>query len=105
MQHKIERIKGLTLLNSLSDETIVSNIEKRRFKVTTYKKNSIIHLEGDRCTRLEIIISGGVIIDSIDEDGNLLTISDFFRNDILGGHLLFSKKPYYPMKIGRASCR
>lgn len=99
MQHKIERIKGLTLLNSLSDETIVSNIEKRRFKVTTYKKNSIIHLEGDRCTRLEIIISGGVIIDSIDADGNLLTISDFFRNDILGGHLLFSKKPYYPMTI------
>ncbi|TAH74716.1 MAG: Crp/Fnr family transcriptional regulator [Anaerolineaceae bacterium] len=99
MQHNIEQIKDLTLLNSLSDEVITSNIKNKKFKLTSYKKNSIIHFDGERCTKLEIILSGKVVIDSIDEDGNLLTISNFYNNDILGGNLVFSRNPYYPMTI------
>lgn len=33
----------------------------------------------------------------IDESGNLLTIAEFYKDDILGGNLIFSKNPYYPM--------
>lgn len=99
MQHDIKQLKDLTLLNSLSDEAIASNLKNSAFKVNSYKKNTIIHFEGERCTKLEIILSGKVVIDSIDKDGNMLTISDFYSNDILGGNLVFSKNPYYPMTI------
>lgn len=99
MQDNIEQFKDLTLLDSLSDQIIASNIKNRKFKVTPYKKNSIIHFEGARCSKLEIILSGKVVIDSIGEDGKLLTISNFYKNDILGGNLLFSREPYYPMTI------
>lgn len=99
MQYYIEQIKGLTLLNSLSDEVVTAYIKNRKFKVTPYKKNGIIHFDGERCTKLEIIVNGRVVIDSIDEEGNLLTISNFYSNDILGGNLVFSRNPYYPMTI------
>lgn len=103
MHHNIEQIKDLTLLNSLSDEVIISNIINRKFKFTSYRKNNIIHFDGERCSKLEIILNGKVVIDSIDEDGNLLTISNFYRNDILGGNLVFSKNPFYPMTISAQS--
>ncbi len=99
MKDNIERIKNLSLLKSLSEEVIISNLKKRKFKIASYKKNSIIHFEGERCTKIEIILSGRIVIDSIDEDGKLLTISNFYNNDILGGNLVFSKNPYYPMTI------
>ena len=99
MKDNIERIKNLSLLKSLSEEVIISNLTKRKFKIASYKKNSIIHFEGERCTKIEIILSGRIVIDSIDEDGKLLTISNFYNNDILGCNLVFSKNPYYPMTI------
>ena len=99
MKDNIERIKNLSLLKSLSEEVIISNLKKRKFKIASYKKNSIIHFEGERCTKIEIILSGRIVIDSIDEDGKLLTISNFYNNDILGGNLVFSKNPYYPDHI------
>ncbi len=99
MQDNIKEIKELTLLNSLSDEIIAYNLRKIKFKISRYKKNSVIHFEGEKCIKLEIILSGRIVIDSIDKDGNLLTISNFYNNDILGGNLVFSRNPYYPMTI------
>jgi CRP-like cAMP-binding protein len=46
-----------------------------------------------------VILYGKIVIDSIDVDGNLLNISDFYGNEIIGGNLIFSKNPYYPMTI------
>ena len=71
----------------------------QKFKVTSYKKSSVVHFDGETCNKLEIILSGKVVVDRIDESGNLLTISEFYNDDILGGNLLFSKNPYYPMTI------
>ncbi len=54
---------------------------------------------GEICSKLEIILSGKVVIERIDESGNLMTIAEFFSGDILGGNLIFSKNPYYPMTV------
>lgn len=99
MDYSLKQTKDLILLNSLSNDVITTNFNNGKFKVTPYKKNSIIHFEGERCSTLEIIISGRVVIDSIDEDGDFFTISNFYSNDILGGNLVFSKNPFYPMTI------
>ena len=90
-------IKNTTLLNSLSPENISLYLANGAFKVQTYAKNSIVHFEGDRCFKLEIILTGKVVVARIDESGNLLTIAEFYKDDILGGNLMFSKNPYYPM--------
>ena len=40
-----------------------------------------------------------MVIERIDESGNLMTIADFYGGDVLGGNLMFSKNPYYPMTV------
>lgn len=99
MVNDISLIRKITLLNSLSDEIIHTNLKNGKFTIVSYKKNSVVHLDGETCSKLEIILSGKVVIDCIDESGNLLTISEFHRDDILGGNLLFSMNPYFPMTV------
>lgn len=99
MQQYSNFIKNTTLLNSLSDENILANLNNGKFKVVSYKKNSVVHFDGEPCNKLEIILSGKVVVERIDESGNLLTISEFYNDNILGGNLLFSKNPCYPMTV------
>ena len=99
MTKNINLIRSTTLIKSLSGEDILTNLKSGKFKVTSYKKSSVVHFDGERCSKLEIILSGKVVVDRIDKSGTLLTISEFYNDDILGGNLLFSKYPYYPMTV------
>ena len=99
MIKNINLIKNTALIKFLSDEDILTNLKSGKFKVTSYKKSSVVHFDGETCNKLEIILSGKVVVDPIGESGNLLTISEFYNDDILGGNLLFSKYPYYPMTV------
>ena len=99
MIKNINLIKNTALIKFLSDEDILTNLKSGKFKVTSYKKSSVVHFDGETCNKLEIILSGKVVVDRIGESGNLLTISEFYNDDILGGNLLFSKNPCYPMTV------
>ena len=99
MLHNIYLMKQIPLLQSLSEEDMLDKLRNGTFKVTRYKKNSIVHFDGEKCTKFEVILSGKIAVDHIDESGRLLTISEFNTNDIIGGNLVFSKQPYYPMTI------
>ena len=95
----LNEMKQTTLLNSLSAEEISCYISDRSFKISNYGKNNIVHFSGEVCSKLEIILSGRIVVERIDESGNLMTIAEFLSDDILGGNLLFSKNPHYPMTI------
>lgn len=97
MNPYLKLIENTTLLSTLPSDYIKLHLANGNFKVKTYTKNSIIHFEGDHCFKLEIVLTGKVVVARIDESGNLLTIAEFFQNDILGGNLMFSKSPYFPM--------
>lgn len=97
MNPYLKLIENTTLLSTLPSDYIKLHLANGNFKIKTYTKNSIIHFEGDHCFKLEIVLTGKVIVARIDESGNLLTIAEFFQNDILGGNLMFSKNPYFPM--------
>jgi len=88
-----------TLLNTVPTEKINSYLSDGSFKVGAYGKNTIVHFSGEICNKLEIILEGIVHVERIDESGNLMTIAEFCNDEILGGNLLFSKNPYYPMTI------
>ncbi len=88
-----------TLLSTLSADEIRQNLREGHFKIVSYKKNSVVHFDGEHCTKLDVILSGRVVVERIDVSGDLLVISDFYSDDILGGNLLFSSNPYYPMTI------
>ena len=95
----LKQMKQSTLLSSLSAEEMKSYISDRSFATKVYKKNNIVHFSGEICSKLEIILSGRVVVERIDESGNLMAVAEFLGDDILGGNLLFSKNPHYPMTI------
>lgn len=98
MQHK-KLLKNSALLNVLRPEEIQSHLNSGRFRIASYCKDVIIHLENEPCTKLEIILTGRVAVERIDESGGLLTIAEFLHDDLLGGNLLFSKNAFYPMSV------
>ncbi len=95
----LELIRSSPLLDSISSEDIKTFLSNGKFRVVQYKKDSIVHFDGEVCDKLEIILSGKTIIDRIDESGNLLNITDFSDGDILGINLMFSTDPYYLMTV------
>lgn len=99
MNQHMNLIGKCTLLDSIPAEDINSYISDGSFKISAYGKNSIVHFSGEICLKLEIILSGKVTVEHIDEYGNLMNIAEFYSNEILGGNLLFSKNPHYPMTI------
>lgn len=96
-ENSLYLINQTRLLDSLSPEEIKIYLDDGSFKVTTYGKNNVVHFDGEVCSKLEIILKGNVVVERIDESGNLMTIAEFFNDDILGGNLMFSKNPRYPM--------
>ena len=95
----LKEMKQTVLLKSLSADEIRPYLAEGRFKISSYGKNSIVHFVGEICSKLEIILTGGVVVERIDESGNLMTVAEFLSDDILGGNLLFSRNPHYPMTI------
>ncbi len=69
------------------------------YSTAYYRKGNIIHFEREVCCTFDVILEGEVYIQKIDENGNVLTVAEFRKGDNLGGNLLFSKNPYYPMMI------
>jgi CRP-like cAMP-binding protein len=99
MNKQISLIRKCISLSAIPAKDINSFLGDGSFKISTYSKNNIVHFTGEACLKLEIILSGKVTVDRIDESGSLMTIAEFYDNEILGGNLLFSRNPHYPMMI------
>lgn len=99
MKKYLKQIGQIDLMKSINPQDIESYLTEGSCAVTQYGKDNIVHFVGDICSKLEIILSGRVVIERIDESGSLMTIAEFFGGDVLGGNLMFSKNPYYPMTV------
>jgi len=99
MKNYLELMLQIDLIKSIDPKEIESSLTKGSCKIAEYGKNNIVHFVGEVCSKLEIILAGKVVIERIDESGNRMTIAEFFSEDVLGGNLMFSKNPYYPMTV------
>jgi CRP-like cAMP-binding protein len=95
----IEALVESPILSAFSREELEALLSLGKIKIKSYKKEAILHFDGEPCTCMELIIEGRVSIDRIDSAGNLLTISDFSEGDILGGNIMFSSHPVYLMMV------
>lgn len=99
MRKHPELTRDIGLLKSVTPEEIEAYLADKSFKTAEYRKNNIVHFAGEACSKLEIILSGKMVIERIDESGSLMAIAEFMSGDIIGGNLVFSKNPYYPMTV------
>ncbi|MCB2291150.1 Crp/Fnr family transcriptional regulator [Clostridium sp. CS001] len=95
----IPLLKTIDLFKDISFKDIEYLFTKDLYEIKKYKKNSVIYFQNERCTQFDIILNGTIIVQEIDSQGNVLTISNFTVGDVLGGNLLFSHKNFYPMTI------
>lgn len=89
----------INILKRISDDYIIMAVEKNEFIYRDYEADNVIHLQEELCVAIDVIVDGMVRVERLDEDGETLTISDFYRGDVLGGNLIFSGNPRYPMII------
>ncbi len=88
-----------TILSSLPPKLVDDYLINNRIHIQSYNKNQIIHLEGEVCQQIEIILEGQIVIERIGIDGDLMTINHFHQGDIIGANLIFSSTDHYPMTI------
>lgn len=92
-------LKITGLFNGFSTLELNGLFKTNQYTISKYKKNAIVHFESEKCTSWDIILKGEVTVQKIDEKGNVLTVANFRVGENIGGNLLFSKQPYYPMSI------
>lgn len=91
---------NFSLLKTIPESYWEQNLNaNKQIQVKKYTHGEIIHFDGDCCSSIDVILNGQVVIERIDDAGNLMRITEFFPDDILGGNLLFSKNPCYPMMV------
>lgn len=99
MKNYMNFLRNMDLFKDLSSEDIDSVFTKNLYEIKNYRKNFVIYFQNERCTSFDLILKGTILVQRIDSNGNVLTISDFTVGDVLGGNLLFSNKNFYPMTI------
>lgn len=103
MSIQFEQLHEFPLIKALQLDVLKAYMQDFSIRTVSYGKDEVIHFDGDHCYDLEVIVKGHVIIERIDQEGNLLTITEIFPGDIIGGNLLFSKNPYYPFTVSAKS--
>lgn len=87
------------LLNTIPEEFYKAFLNRGEILQRTFQREQILHFEEEICAGLEIVLSGEIHIERMDENGYVLIVSRFLPGDILGGNLLFSRVPTYPMLV------
>ncbi|WP_346877006.1 MULTISPECIES: Crp/Fnr family transcriptional regulator [unclassified Clostridium] len=95
----ISVLENTELFKDISMSTINHLFVQDSFNIKTYKKNSVIYFQNEKCVTFDIVLKGIVSVQSTDEKGNYISISDFTIGSELGGNLLFSHKNFYPMMV------
>lgn len=93
----IDFVSKLNFFINIDKMEINTWLESAECTVLSYKKGDIVYLENDACKTMDIVMSGMVSLQKIDENGNVLTIANFTKTDVLGANLLFSANSFYHM--------
>jgi CRP-like cAMP-binding protein len=99
MKNLIKILNNVDLFQSFSEDELNKIFNKNNCNHKSYKKNSIIYMQNEKCKTLDVILEGMISIQKIDSEGNMLSINDFSGVDIIGENLLFSIENKYPMTI------
>ncbi|MCQ4925424.1 Crp/Fnr family transcriptional regulator [Tissierella carlieri] len=94
----IDIILSISLFKDFNIKEL-SSILIDKYLIQSYGKNEIIYLQNEKAITMDIILEGEVIVQSIDKNGNILSIVSLSGGDMLGGNLIFSSKNEYPMTI------
>lgn len=91
-------LSSMPLFSGFAEKEL-AGVLGNRLLIRSFRKNEIIHLQNERAKSMDIILEGGVTVQSIDENGNILSIVNLNEGDMLGCNLIFSNDNEYRMTI------
>ncbi len=90
-------LENCILFKHLNEANISSLLKVLQVKAVSYEKESIIALEGDRCTSLGIIAAGKIELQNIYPSGKVATLTTLMPGQCFGEAVLFSDQDHYPI--------
>ena len=93
----LDAIASTPLFQGFQRDEMVAVLHDLPCSVVAYKKGSILHLVGDICTTLDLILEGEVSLQSVDQEGNSLWIQQVSPGELIGAGFLFAEDNHYPM--------
>lgn len=94
----IDYLLSISLFKEFDKKDLILTLNDK-YLVQNYGRNEIIYLQNEKAFTMDIILDGDVAVQSIDENGNILSIVSLSQGDMLGGNLIFSNKNEYPMTL------
>lgn len=95
----IDILKNTCFFKGISNEEIEEILKSEAYLVKSYKKGEVIANQGEKCNSLSVILEGKAVIQTIYENGKVLTLAIFNVSDVFAEALLFSKLREYPATV------
>lgn len=95
----IEVLKNTCFFKGIPEVEIDNILKSELYLVRDYKKNDVIANQGEKCNSLSVILEGKAVIQTIYENGKVLTLANFNVSDVFAEALLFSKDREYPATV------
>lgn len=95
----IEVLKNTCFFKGISEKEINDILKSELYLIREYKKNDVIANQGEKCNSLSVILEGKAVIQTIYENGKVLTLANFNVSDVFAEALLFSKDKEYPATV------
>lgn len=95
----LDKLKKHNFFVDFPLEQLKYYVDSNSIRFKKYKQGYTLHSEYEPCLNLDIVILGKLNCYNLSEDGNIITMFNFSKNDVIGGNLLFSNKHCYPLNI------
>lgn len=95
----INQIKQTFIGSQLTDDEIDTALHNCNFTIAKFQKGKLLHIEGEECFCLEILLSGNIINMQTDQYGNEIIIKHFESYELIAGNILFGSSPKYPLSF------
>lgn len=89
----------ITLTNSLTKQEIRPFLEANHLRCYRVESQKLLHSAGDVCSFIEIVVSGMLAVENLNEDGEIFPVAVFGPQSVVGGNLIFSSKALYPYSV------
>jgi CRP-like cAMP-binding protein len=99
MDDLIKALRHCILFKHLSRENITQVLEMVNYQVTTYKREQVIAIEDEECSKLGIVLAGMVEVQKINPAGKTITLTRLKPGDIFGEVIIFLEVHKYPATI------
>ena len=95
----IDILKNTCFFKGIPEVEIEEILKSESYIIKSYKKGEVIANQGEKCNSLSVVIDGKAVIQTIYENGKVLTLSYFNVSDVFAEALLFSKEKEYPATV------